>query len=141
MGNERAFVTTLMMRLSEVFEESFVWKPADSFNLGIPDIHAVLPGGHFLAAEVKEVPKLLDKSLEEYKPDRKMLGHLFSGPQISMLRKLKRAGALSVGIVRTHKDLAYYIHPESIPLDGQITPVILHTHGIRMTRQTGWRFW
>lgn len=132
-----------MKALEKAFPDSFVWKPCDSFNLGIPDIHAALPPtGKLLVAEAKQVPKLFKlKGMFEIDQERGLLKHCFTGPQISMLRRLSKAGAEAYGLVRTHDDIAYRLHPQSIPLDGQVTPKLLFNWGQVFTRDDGWKFW
>jgi len=143
LANERTFVTTLMKAIEKAFPDGFVWKPVDSFNLGVPDIHAVMsPTGRFLVAEVKQVPKLYDDGLElSGDPGRSLLRHGFTGPQISMLRRLRIAGAEAYGIVRTNKDRAYVLDPQVISLEGKVTPRVLHNFGRVITRENGWKFW
>jgi len=132
-----------MMAIKKHFPGAVVWKPADSFNLGIPDIHAAIPpDGRFLVAEVKQVNKLFALGeMVNMDQDKHLLRHTFSGPQISMLRKFSKAGVESYGLIRTHSQMAYKIHPKNIPLDGQITPRVLFSCGEAFTRDGGWRFW
>ncbi len=133
-----------MTALEKEFPDAFVWKPADGFNLGVPDIHAALPpDGSFLAAEVKQVPKLFETGdfLKAENINRPLLKHCFTGPQISMLRRLQKAGAQAYGIVRTHKDFAYRIAPGAIPLHGNFTPKELMACGWAFYGEDGWKFW
>lgn len=130
-----------MDRIGKAFPDSFVWKPADAFNLGVPDIHAVLQDGFFLAAEVKQVPRLFKHGEFMKNPEKEMLKHTFTGPQISMLRRLKVAGAQSYGIVRTHPDIAYRIDPSDIPMHGNFTPRLLDKVGHPFYGEDGWKFW
>ncbi|RKX67321.1 MAG: hypothetical protein DRP42_00555 [Tenericutes bacterium] len=72
---------------------------------------------------------------------RPLLKHLFTGPQISMLRGLKRTGAQSYGIVQVGKDLAYCLAPCDIPNEGQVDSALLLSVGRAITRASGWKFW
>ena len=142
MADERGFVTKLMKAIEKAYPDAFVWKPADAFNLGIPDIHAALPpDGRFMAAEVKQIPKLCEHGDFLKAHNKEILEHRFTGPQISMLRRLHEAGVQAYGIVRTHQDIAYRIKPHDIPLYGNFTPRQLMACGHAIFKADGWKFW
>ena len=72
-----------------------------------------------------------------------MLKHAFTGPQISMLRKMKRAGVEAFGIVRASRDIAFRLEPEDIPAKtGNFTHGELVKFGKVVHKKKGlWHFW
>ena len=136
MASEKTFVRTLMKAMGS-HDTACVWKPSDGFTLGIPDINAVIDGV-FWGLEVKVAKRIVASIDEVHRLGDDVLRHKFSGPQISMLRKLERAGAQAWGIIQVTKNHAYQISPWDIRRDGNISATSLLGSGFLVSRTRGW---
>lgn len=141
---EKDFVNSLQRQIKKDYPGSVIIKPADSFSLGIPDLLAWLPIDNSvwtLAIEAKQLNKLMDDPFRKGRRTGMMLKHHFSGPQISMLRKMKSAGVDAFGIVRVSCDVAFRIEPEDIPAKtGNFTHEELMEFGVIVRRlKSGWQ--
>ena len=141
--NERDFSQLLKVSIEKFYLDSCVLRPVDSFNLGVPDLIAVIPGRPLLAVEVKQLQRYVKDPMEvESRREGPLLQHKFQGPQISMLRKLKKAGAEVYGLIRVTQDFAFRVDPDEIPNVGNFTHLDLLQNGRYIRRKKeGWIFW
>jgi hypothetical protein len=142
---EKGFVDSLIKTIQRA-KLNFIYRPADGYTLGIPDIFGTVREGDrslFLAIEAKQIKPLMDDPFHKGRRTGKMLKHAFSGPQISTLRKLKKVGWEAFGLVRVSRDTAFRIEPEDIPVKtGNFTYEELVEFGRPVHRESGvWRFW
>lgn len=134
--SEKNFVEQLQRSAKAIDEHAFVWKTNDRFSLGIPDLLIIIKGAvHCIEAKLGAVP--VD---ERHAESMLVLKHPFSGPQISILRQLERAGAFSCGAVKVANDIAYILHPCKIPKYGNFTFPEMEELGARVSKKNGiWR--
>jgi hypothetical protein len=143
---ERGFVDSLIETL-EVFPGAVVLRPNDSYTIGIPDILAWVPGGGLqpwsIAIEAKVISPLMEDPFHRGRRTGQMLKHPFTGPQMSMLRKLKAAGVDAFGLVRVAQDICMRIQPEHLPVkSGNFTYEELMNCGVPIYRaDKRWAFW
>lgn len=139
---EKNFVTGLINTIAVMHHDAVVIRPNDQMTLGIPDILAILPpAGVMLAIECKQLRTFLADPFNPGKRTGPLLDHPFSGPQISMLRKLARAGATAFGAIRVTDVAAFRIDPELIPIEGNFTFEKLQEVGIPFFRSDArWNF-
>jgi hypothetical protein len=142
---EREFVNSLIKTISRA-KLNFIYRPADGYTLGMPDIFATVRDGDksiFFGIEAKQIKPLMDDPFHKGRRTGKMLKHNFSGPQISALRKLKKVGWEAFGLVRVSRDTAFRIEPEDIPVKtGNFTHEELVEFGRPVHRINGvWHFW
>lgn len=144
---ERNFADSVIDTFERGFPWSVVVKACDRFTLGIPDILVWLPmmgpGSVCYGIELKELSPLMEDPLHRGRRTGLMLKHPFTGPQISMLRKLQRAGVDAFGFVRAARDIAFYIHPDNLdPKTGNFTHEEMVKAGVPIQRRNGmWPFW
>jgi len=149
---EKGFVDSLQSQIQKLFHGSVVVRPSDNFSLGIPDLLAWIPVTQpgmgppivwALGIEAKQLRPLMEDPFHKGRRTGKMLKHPFSGPQISMLRKMKAAGIDAFGLVRVSSDTAFRIEPEDIPAKtGNFTHEELVEFGKPVYRTNGtWIFW
>lgn len=113
---ERGFVDALIRTLELTYgADAVVLRPNDGYTLGIPDILCWRRDACPIALEAKQIQPLMPVSTHRGRRTGQMLKHPFSGPQISMLRRLERAGVAAFGIVRVSLDTAYRIKPADLP--------------------------
>lgn len=150
--DEKGFVDSLIQTIQRAFSAATVVRPSDSHTLGIPDILGWAPVPQTFTRltlcwsfgiEAKQLKKLLDDPMDPGRRTGQLLHHRFSGPQISMLRKMKKSGVDAFGIVRVSSDTAFCIEPEHIPAKtGNFTHEELVKVGRRVDRKDGlWSFW
>ena len=147
---EKGFVDGLIKSVHS-FSGAVAIRPSDNYTLGIPDVLAWIPyqdepGIHLwmaVAMEAKQLRPLMEDPFHKGRRTGKMLKHPFSGPQISMLRKLIGAGVDAFGIVRASTDTAFRINPHDIPAKtGNFTHEELMEFGSPVHRASGiWKFW
>lgn len=151
---EKKFVDELLTTIRDGFHGAIAVRPSDNFTLGIPDILAWIPVDQAgigngpptvwaLAIEAKQVRPLLKDPFDPGRRTAPILQHPFTGPQISMLRKMKDAGIEAFGLVRASDDTAFRVEPESIPAKtGNFTHEELVEFGHVTRRVDGrWQFW
>ena len=150
---EKGFVETLIRSIKAMYPLADVTRSADRMTLGIPDIMAMIPVGPVvedrlnlvwaLAIEAKQLRTLMETPFSKGRRTGQMLKHPFSGPQISKLRSLRRAGVDAFGIVRVSSDTAFKILPDDISAKtGNFTHDELMKFGIPVVRERGiWPFW
>lgn len=126
--SEKSFVEQIRESARRLDKDAFIWKTNDRFSLGIPDLWIVTRGRLF-AIEAK-FAKNWDKSSEKH-----VLSHKFSGPQVSILRQVRRAGGFSCGAVQVESSVAYIIDPVDIPSDGNFTSGQLEKISLRSDRR------
>lgn len=155
---EKSFVDSLMKTINK-FNRSVVIRPNDQRTIGIPDLLGYIPLGHpdkpagslglgppavwAIAIEAKTLHPLMDDPYHKGRRTGKMLKHPFSGPQVSMLRKMARAGVDAFGLIRVSKDTAFRYHPNDISAKtGNFTHEELVEFGVEVNRDKGiWNFW
>lgn len=139
---ESNFVTGLMNTINVMHPDAVIIRPNDQMTLGIPDIMAILPpAGALLAIECKQLRSFLPDPFNAGRRTGPLLDHTFTGPQISMLRKLARAGAVAFGAIRVTEGAAYRIDPSLIPIEGNFTFEQLQKVGTPFFRSdTRWKF-
>lgn len=128
--SEKRFVEQIRESARRLDKDAFIWKTNDRFSLGIPDLWTVTRGRLF-AIEAKFVDRW-DKLSE-----RPILSHSFSGPQVSILRQIRRAGGLSCGAVQVEPSVAYILDPLDIPSGGNFTAEKLEEISHRTIRENG----
>jgi hypothetical protein len=148
---EKGFVDSLIKQIKKGFHGSVVIRASDNFTLGIPDVIASIPAGGpghpplcwMLAIEAKQMRPLMDDPFHKGRRTGLMLKHHFSGPQISMLRKMKEGNWDAFGLVRASCDIAFRIDPKDIPAKtGNFTHEELMEFGKPVHRVKGiWQFW
>lgn len=147
--NERGFVDALYKTL-QGFDGAMVLRPNDGMTLGIPDLLAWIPWSFVtntavwpIAIEAKQLQPLMKDPFHRGRRTGKLLKHSFTGPQISMLRRMKHAGVDAFGIVRASADTAFRIEPDDLDAKtGNLTHEDMVTFGRRVIRKDGlWRFW
>lgn len=141
---EKGFVESIQRQIKKKYPGAVVIKPADGFSLGIPDLLAWIPintdgfSPWTLAIEAKQLRPLMDDPFHKGRRTGMMLKHHFSGPQISMLRKMKSAGVDAFGLVRASCNTAFRIEPEDIPAKtGNFTHEELMKFGVPVYRIKG----
>ena len=122
-------------------------------TIGIPDILGYVPlVDHQLgfrskmwaiAIEAKALHKLMEDPYHRGRRVGQMLRHPFSGPQISLLRKMAIAGVDAFGLIRVSEDTAFRFHPNDISArTGNFTHEELVEFGVEVRRDKGiWNFW
>lgn len=144
---EKDFVDSLLNTIKRRFPGSVSVRPSDNYTLGMPDILAWVPVmGPYpwsLAIEAKKIRPLLKDPHDPGRRTAPLLKHPFTGPQISMLRKLKRAQASAFGLVMATSDTAFKIDPDDLPAKtGNFTHEELVKIGSLVRRENGlWLFW
>lgn len=152
--SEKAFVDALIKTIGK-FSNSVVIRPNDQRTIGIPDILGYIPLSSIIAAtslrhktwaiaiEAKELHPLMEDPFHKGRRTGKMLKHAFTGPQVSMLRKMNEAGVDAFGLVRASSDTAFRIHPNDISAKtGNFTHEEMVEFGTEVTRDKGvWNFW
>lgn len=119
---EKDFSNEVMSSLKLMGTHAFAWRANDRMTLGLPDIQGVLtwtdggPGIPF-AFECKALRPLAYDAIGLAKRTAPLLHHPFTGPQISTLRALARAGCRAYGLVRLTATEALIMRPECIPTD------------------------
>lgn len=143
---EKGFVDALIKTIEEL--GGYAVRPSDNFTLGIPDVLGWIvdleqPRPWSIAIEAKQLNPLMENPFHKGRRTGLMLKHEFTGPQISMLRKLQRVGVDAMGLVRVSADTALRIDPCDIPAKtGNFTYEELVKVGRIVSRVTGsWRFW
>lgn len=142
--SEKAFVDSLIKTI-EKFDCAVVIRPNDQRTIGIPDILGYIPLGYVwaIAIEAKELHPLMEDPFHKGRRTGQMLKHAFTGPQVSMLRKMNKAGVDAFGLVRASRDTAFRIHPKDISAKtGNFTHEEMVEIGTEVTRDKGvWNFW
>ena len=144
---ERGFVTSLIDSAKTIAPEVVTYRSSDRATLGVPDllVWAQLEDGQRYsgAIEAKQIRPLMEDPWHRGRRTGQMLKHPFSGPQISMLRKLAAAGVDACGLVRVSTDTAFRIEPADLPArTGNFTHEELVRFGTAIVRERGvWRFW
>jgi hypothetical protein len=149
---EKGFVDSLQKQIKHGFNGSTVIRPSDNFSLGVPDLLAWIPviqgamgppTTWAIAIEAKQLRPLMEDPFHKGRRTGQMLKHPFTGPQVSMLRKLKAAGVDAFGLVRASSDTAFRIDPLDIPAKtGNFTHEELVKLGKPVHRVDGmWQFW
>jgi len=140
--DERDFTIELGKSVKKTYPDSHVWRPSDNFTLGIPDVLAVIPNRKFLAVEAKQLQRLLADAFDPGRRKEPLLHHPFTGPQISVMKSLERAGAEVWGIVRVTREHAFRISVPKMPSTGNFTHEELVAAGELVTKgKDGWIFW
>lgn len=145
---EKQFVDVLIKTVKN-FENAIAVRPSDNYTMGIPDVLGWIPVNSpnpvvwAVAIEAKELKPLMEDPFHKGRRTGRMLKHEFTGPQVSMLRKMKAAGVDAFGLVRASSDTAFRIEPEDIPTKtGNFTHEELVKFGSVVRREKGiWRFW
>lgn len=125
--SEKSFVQSIQKSASVIFADRvFIWKTNDRFTLGIPDLFIVVDGFVYAIEAKKAVEK---------KTGGFVIKHPFSGPQISTMRQLHKAGAFSFGAIQMGKDWAYLVHPDKVktvfePGELDMLPRVYKTDGL-----------
>lgn len=144
---ERGFVTSLIQSAKTMAQEVVTYRASDRATIGVPDllVWAQLDDGlkYSGAVEAKQLRPLMEDPFHRGRRTGMMLKHPFSGPQISMLLKLRDAGVDACGLVRVSDDTAFRIEPDDIPAKtGNFTHEELVRFGSEVVREGGvWRFW
>lgn len=149
--SEKQFVDQLIETVNR-FADGVAIRPSDSHTLGIPDVLGWIPVTHAgygpptvwaVGIEAKEVSPLMEDPFKKGRRTGKMLKHAFTGPQISMLRRLAGAGVDAFGLVRLSSDVAIRVEPSGIPAKtGNFTHEELLEVGLVIHRKNGrWHFW
>ena len=144
MTVEKDFVTSLISSIHAKWSGAYVIRSSDRFTLGVPDILAWCPMGewpHAIAIEAKQLTPLMRDPFHRGRRTGDMLKHPFMGPQISTLRKMKRAGVDARGIVRASEDTAFMFDPDLLPAKtGNFTHTWMLQYGVALKREGGaWR--
>ena len=154
---EKTFVDALIKTIGK-FGEAVVVRPNDQRTLGIPDVLGYIPVGNpdapqaaiaprpmvwAVAIEAKTLHPLMEDPYHKGRRTGQMLKHPFTGPQVSMLRKMARAGVDAFGLVRVSSDTAFRYHPNDISAKtGNFTHEELVEFGVEVRREKGtWNFW
>jgi hypothetical protein len=150
---EKGFVDSLKKQIEKGFHRAVVVRPSDNFSLGIPDLLAWIPVENrpelgppvvwAVAIEAKQLTPLMEDPFHKGRRIGQMLKHPFTGPQVSMLRKLGDAGVDAFGLVRASSDTAFRFDPYHIPANtGNFTHEELVEFGAPIQRVNGiWQFW
>lgn len=145
---ERGFVDSLRGSIRRMWPDAADLRAVDKFTLGVPDVLAWVPmGAAFpwaIAMEAKALNPLMPDPYHRGRRTGLMLKHPFTGPQISKLRELKRAGVEAFGIVRASEDTAFRIEPHDIPIEtGNFThEQLIAISTVVSRRHDGvWQFW
>ena len=151
--SERAFVDSLIKTIGK-FGDSVVIRPNDQKTIGIPDVLGYIPisyealrGGPptiwAVAIEAKALHPLMDDPFHKGRRTGQMLKHPFTGPQVSMLRKMSRAGVDAFGLVRASGNTAFRFHPNDISAKtGNFTHEEMVEFGTEVRKESGiWNFW
>lgn len=128
--SEKRFVEQIRESARRLDKNAFIWKTNDRFSLGIPDLW-IIARGRLFAIEAKYV------SGWDLLSDKPLLSHRFSGPQVSILRQIRRAGGLSFGAVQTEPTVAYILDPFDIPKSGNFTAKELEKISFRTVKKDG----
>lgn len=112
--SEKRFVEQLKESARKIDKSSFIWKTNDRFSLGIPDLLIIMRG---------RVYAIEAKCSLNWGPStgNDILRHPFSGPQISVLRQIKKAGGFACGAVQVEPCIARILDPDDIPSNGNFT--------------------
>ena len=144
-ATENEFVIGLAKGIRTAHPLAQVYRPHDAVTLGVPDLLAWIPretGCLALAVEAKQLMNYLKDPYDPGKRTAPLLHHAFSGPQITYLRELARAGVQTWGIVRVSSDAAFRLRADQIPSTGNFTHEELVGIGELVRREEGvWRFW
>lgn len=128
--SEKGFVEQLRESARRLDKNAFIWKTNDRFSLGIPDLWIVTRGRIFtIEAKFTDRWDKLSK--------RPVLSHTFSGPQISVLRQISRAGGVSCGAVQVEPSVAYILDPFDIPSGGNFNAEELEKVAFKNVRKNG----
>ena len=161
--SEKAFVDGLIRTIMK-FNAAVTIRPNDQRTIGIPDILGYIPLSQgigprsilgyippslgsrsvwAIAIEAKELHPLMEDPFHRGRRVGKMLKHAFTGPQVSLLRKMDAAGIDAFGLVRASSDLAFRIHPHDIcAKTGNFTHEEMVKLGTPVRREKGvWNFW
>lgn len=131
--SEFRFIEQLQKSAKIIDHDAFVLKTNDRFSLGVPDLIIVMYGAMY-AIECKFTKRYSQNS------ERLILSHVFTGPQISILRQVSRAGGLSLGAIQIKRDTAFIINPFRIPASGNFTSKELERIAVQVHRKDGiWR--
>lgn len=128
--SEKRFVEQIRDSARRFDKDAFIWKTNDRFSLGIPDLW-IVTRGRLCAIEAKSVGRWNKDS------KRPVLSHGFSGPQVSILRQIRRAGGVSFGAVQTEPSVAYILDPSDIPTGGNFTAEELEKVALKSSRENG----
>lgn len=152
---EKVFVDAIIRTIMK-FDRAVTIRPNDQMTIGIPDVLGYIPllsppstpPGRLariwvVAIEAKELHPLMEDPFHKGRRTGQMLKHAFTGPQVSMLRKMSEAGVDAFGIVRASSDTAFRIHPDDISAKtGNFTHEEMVEFGTEVTRSNGvWNFW
>lgn len=145
MSIEKDFVDGLLKTIRSL-PLSMAVRPSDSFTLGMPDVLGWIRLAYqtkSIAIEAKQLRPLMEDYLHKGRRTGQMLKHHFTGPQISMLRALEKAGVDSFGLVRVSEDTALRLEPNDIPRKtGNFTHEELVEFGSVVRRERGhWQIW
>ena len=141
---EKAFVDALIETLEKrLGGKGVVIRASDRYTLGIPDVLCFAYMDPAIAIEAKQISPLMPDAFRKGRRIGQMLEHPFTGPQISMLRRLCAAGVDAFGLVRASLDTAFRIHPSDLPAKtGNFTHEELVKIGRPIYKRDGlWRFW
>lgn len=135
--SEKRFVEHLQRSAKQLDPSAFVWKTNDRFSLGIPDLVIVINGDMYaIEAKYTEVKGTTHDSWST----SLVLKHPFTGPQISVMRQLVKAGAYSFGVIQVEQSEAYIVHPDNIPEGGNFTHRDLEDEAIKVCKRNHiWR--
>lgn len=146
--DESNFVDSLMKTIAKTWPMASTMRSVDRFSLGIPDLLAWIPTGEkypwAVAIEAKTLQPLMADPFHRGRRTGLMLKHEFTGPQISLLRTLRRSGVEAFGLVRASVDTAFRIEPDAIPIaTGNFTHEQLVELGAVVRRRPDgvWPFW
>lgn len=128
--SEKRFVEQIRDSARRLDRDAFIWKTNDRFSLGIPDLW-IVTRGRLLAIEAKFVDRW-DKDSK-----RPVLSHKLSGPQVSILRQIRKAGGISMGAIQVEPSVAYILDPLDIPNGGNFTAEELEKISLRSIRENG----
>lgn len=128
--SEKRFVEQIRESARRLDKDAFIWKTNDRFSLGIPDLW-IITRGRLFAVEAKFVSRF------DLGSDKPVLSHRFSGPQVSILRQIRRAGGLSFGAVQTGPHTARILDPFDIPASGNFTAKELSRISLKSIREGG----
>lgn len=135
---EKAFVESLISNIKGADPLSVIIKASDKFTLGIPDVLAWMSGGKTIALEAKQLHPTMDDPFHRGRRTGQMLKHPFSGPQISMLRKMSGVDVFAFGIVRASSDTAFLFRPEDLCTStGNFTHEDMVKLGVPVLRKNG----
>lgn len=128
--SEKRFVDQIRDSARRLDRDAFIWKTNDRFSLGIPDLW-IITRGRIFAIEAKFADRW-DKSSK-----RPILSHSFSGPQISILRQVRRAGGICCGAVQVEPSVAYVLDPIDIPSSGNFSSEKIEEIAFKSVRENG----